>query len=231
MSFNENHLEVMRQCRSSSGYTDPRDLIYSRRALFPSSPMVVPHPDYTISVEELYKRFAVNCIMLTHSLEVITFATKSASGWPSWVPDWSTVYQEWTLGAEFEDVSHAIKNSPWRETGLPRVSRDRIELMVQGRALFPVPDHGRAFKSRFMSSDMLCMPSEIPRSKLGDTICVLKGCPSFVCLREEKDHHVIVGRTPVLQSIIAQALREQCKGSYTNLQNALAGIEVVYKIR
>jgi len=82
-----------------------------------------------------------------------------------------------------------------------------------------------------MSPDILCIPLETPRSKHGDMICVLKGCPSFVRLREKKDHHVIVGRTPVFQPIVAQALREQRKGSYRTLQNALAGTKAVYKIR
>ena len=134
------------------------------------------------------------------------------------------MYQEWTFG-EFEDTLHAIKVSSWQGTDLPRVPRDRVELMVQGRALF------RIFRNRCMSPDLLCMRSEIPRSKQGNMTYVLKGCLSFVCLGEKKDHHVIVRRTPVLQSIVAQALQEQSKGSYTNLQNALASTQVVYKIR
>ena len=116
-----------------------------------------------------------------------------------------------------------MKNTSRRNTDLPRVYRDRVELMVQGRALVTVPNHGRAFMSHFMSPDMLCTRLEIPRSRYGDVICVLKGCPSFACLREKKGHDAIVGTTPVPQSIVAQVLREGSKGSYTYLQKRSRG--------
>lgn len=231
-------LDVLRKCRGSHGCSDPRDLIYSRLSLCAEATKLVPYPDYTISVEELYKRFAANCILLTKSLEVLTFALNSSKQLPNWVPDWAaSINHEWRhdqIGNE--DLAPLLNDITWKEGNLPRISPCRNELTVQGKILARLDKGDRidaiaCGMTRFTPYRHAYAPSEIPRP--GDVICVLKGCPSLVFLRPVDDDYVLVGRNKFVQGNL------KYKGMHGNgrpeafeaLKSAGTIPEVVFKIR
>ncbi|KAI0437990.1 heterokaryon incompatibility protein-domain-containing protein [Xylaria telfairii] len=193
----ETLLEVLENSRHYYACADPRDMLYSRLALASDATTLIPYPDYNIGVEELYKRFATNCIMLTKSLKVITFANSTSMNIPSWVPDWSFKQRRWDLTGEFSKLSEEIAQLSWEEKGLPRVSRCRTELMVQGRIIGAVSkrDWFETIASGTMSFSKFSQAyhrSDIPRK--GDLVCILKSCPLPVHLQPVEDHFVIVGR-------------------------------------
>lgn len=68
--------------------TDDRDRLYGLRALATDGHFL--DVDYTLSVEEVYWRFAKDFIERHNSLDIICFATvySAPSMLPSWVPDW-----------------------------------------------------------------------------------------------------------------------------------------------
>ncbi|KAI1307126.1 hypothetical protein F5Y03DRAFT_405703 [Xylaria venustula] len=131
----ESLLEVLENSRHYYGCSDPRDMLYSRLALASDASTLIPHPDYMIAVEELYERSATNCIMLTKSLKVITFANSTTMNLQSWVPDWSFKQRPWDATGKFSKLSEEIAGLRWDEKDLSRISRCRQELMVQGRTL------------------------------------------------------------------------------------------------
>jgi hypothetical protein len=73
--------------------TDPRDRIYAfadlARDVGPGDWEVMP--DYTASVEEVYRRFVRWCLLRNGNLEVLRFCNQDRTPGrrlPSWVPDW-----------------------------------------------------------------------------------------------------------------------------------------------
>ncbi|KAI0973400.1 heterokaryon incompatibility protein-domain-containing protein [Xylaria arbuscula] len=193
----ESLLEVLENSRHYYGCSDPRDMLYSRLALAADASNLIPHPDYTIAVEESYTRFATNCIMLTKSLKVITFANSTTMNLPSWVPDWSFKQRPWDATGEFTKLSEEIARLRWDEKDLPRISRCRQELMVQGRTLGEVTkrDWLETIASRTMGFSKFSrayQSSDIPQK--GDILCLLRGCPFPIHLRAVKDHFIVVNR-------------------------------------
>lgn len=67
--------------------TDDRDRLYGIRAL--AMDALVLDIDYSLSVEDVYLRFAKSFISYHRSLDIICFASLyTSSCLPSWVPDW-----------------------------------------------------------------------------------------------------------------------------------------------
>lgn len=199
----EPFLDVLQNSRHHHGCSDPRDMLYSRLALASDATSLIPYPDYSIEVEDLYKRFATNCIILTGSLRVVTFANSTTMDLPSWVPDWSSKQRPWDVSKEFVQLGEEITRLSWEDEGLPRVSRCRRELMVQGRVLGQVSkrDWLETIAVRTMSFSKFSEayhPYDIPRET--DLICVLKSCPLLVHLRPVDDHFVVVGRHSIGRS-------------------------------
>jgi hypothetical protein len=86
-------LELL-QLTSSRECSDAKDKIYAICGLANdvSADDLELIPDYTLSVEEVYKRFARWCILKKYNLECLSFAGNqhsTALSLPSWVPDWS----------------------------------------------------------------------------------------------------------------------------------------------
>jgi len=79
-------LPVVRPRKSS----DPRDKLFALYGLCSSLPK--PLPDYTLSTSEVYRRFTVDTIRITRSLDVLheieVKSTPSGISLPSWVPNW-----------------------------------------------------------------------------------------------------------------------------------------------
>lgn len=190
-------LEVLRQSSRHRECQDPRDMLYSRMALASDANTLIPYPDYQMPVEELYKRFATNYIVLKGALDIITFACDTEMQLPNWVPDWTSLDFAWDLGSALSTFKDSLALLTWTEIALPRISRDRSELMVQGRVLKTIwkPDFEGIYSSALMRLTRFPTPynlSEMPR--LGDEICVLRGCPLLVYLRPVGGHFIIVGR-------------------------------------
>ena len=74
--------------------TDPRDKVFAVLNLAYDA-KIVPNPDYTKSIEEVYKQFVVSLVKETGRLDVLSLANlpvyprKLDISVPSWVPDWT----------------------------------------------------------------------------------------------------------------------------------------------
>jgi hypothetical protein len=75
--------------------SDNRDKIYAILGLSSDSYQIMESPDYSLTVEEVYKQFAVRFVSKYQSLEFLSFAglpvfpRRSGTALPSWIPDWS----------------------------------------------------------------------------------------------------------------------------------------------
>ena len=214
-------LEVLKESRRHNGCYDPRDMLYSRMALASDSDTMVPYTDYEIPVEELYTRFATNAIILSKSLEIITFATSTAMQIPTWVPDWTSLTSGWSTEKKQNNLKDSLATLQWQEVGLPRISRCRTELMVQGRILKTLRHRDYDYEGRYMSMAMSLThagdkfsSSEVPRAK--DVICVLRGCPLLAHLRPVGQHFVVVARNSEFQD----KLDLSTTGLITKFQNS-----------
>jgi len=75
--------------------TDPRDKVFAVLNLAYDGAKIVPHPDYTKSIEEVYKQVVVSLVKETGRLDVLSLANlpvyprKLDISTPSWVPDWT----------------------------------------------------------------------------------------------------------------------------------------------
>lgn len=231
-------LEIMRQCRASNGCTDPRDLIYSRRALAPNIATLVPYTDYTVGVEQVYATFATNYIMSTKCLEIITLATNTPRKLPTWIPDWTSTNREWSCSSEpyaspaTERFKKELMTMPWHTCDLPQVTHEK-DLLVQGKFVCYIDEviSGLKFNSlmwtlirRTRHGDGYAQ-SELPRKE--DAVFLLKGCPNPVCLRLSGDQHILVGRNAYFQSRLVDDL--QARKGY--LWRAQAAREIVIRIK
>lgn len=78
-------LELTRDAHCS----DPRDALYAKLGLSSDGPTIVPLPDYTLSVEDVFKDFIKTWVTETGDLTIIFYAGESPRSLPSWTPDWS----------------------------------------------------------------------------------------------------------------------------------------------
>jgi hypothetical protein len=200
-------LEVLKESRRHNGCYDPRDMLYSRMALASDAKVMVPYTDYEMPVEELYKRFATNSVILSKSLEVVTFATSTAMQIPTWVPDWTSLTTGWSSEEKQFNLNDSLATLHWEEIGLPRISRCRTELMVQGRILKTIRHRDYEGLYFSMATNLTRAGDKYPLSEVpqsGDVICVLRACPLLVHLRPAGQHFVIVARNSEFQDKLDQ---------------------------
>jgi hypothetical protein len=195
---NSTFLAILRKSRRHKACGDPRDILYSRLALALDANTIIPYPDYEITVEDLYTRFATNSIILGRSLEILIFSNSTKMKLPTWIPDWSSQDTDWDPDSKYGSLADSLKSLTWNDSTLPRISRCRTELMVQARVVKTLQKHdfdelatsAIISASRFAADYPL---SEVPR--MGDLVCVLRGCPLLVYLRTAgQQHYIVVGR-------------------------------------
>ena len=200
-------------------------------------------------VEDLYKRFATNHIIRASSLEIITFATSTAMHLPTWVPDWPSSSSGWLLEGS-KDKYNAMKESlaslQWTDIDLPRVSRCRSELMVQGKVLKTIQqrDYDALYLSIVLNLTHYALRyplSEGPRK--GDLICVLRGCSLLAYLRPVEQHYIMVGRewsaqdklflpdTGLITAIQTSDNKEQKTWKLKSIEDVQSSREEIFRIR
>lgn len=219
---NQPFLQVLAASRQFSKCADPRDLLFARLPLASDAAELLPSPDVTQTVEEMYTTFAANSIRHTRRLDIILYAQSANKSLPSWVPDWTTnptaasgcdLSPDKRVKIETTDRSHAeaaMATLEWSPETWPEVSHSESELRVPGRVL----------KVLDRDADNLRLTMDNPRNwwqaarwdykyeaplgiqllfsgmnlAHGDMLCVLKNCPAFVFLRPVREHYVLVGK-------------------------------------
>src|SRR5690606_29900828 len=81
---------VMARCRKREA-SDPKDKALALYGLFSELGMILPRPDYTKSVGDIYADTTASCIEYDKSLLILyeVPSDRRRPGLPSWVPDWS----------------------------------------------------------------------------------------------------------------------------------------------
>ncbi|KAK7181922.1 hypothetical protein DPSP01_009519 [Paraphaeosphaeria sporulosa] len=226
-------LDLLRGSRRFDRCQDPRDMIYSRLALATDAANLVDSPDYSLTPEQVYARFAVNCVTKTGSLEILTHATRptSARKMSSWIPDWTRQDKFEGTGiwkpSSMTEVNHASMAAiTWEKTDPPHVrwDEDVLELTVPARVLHAVPPKKQATASRAIWKAVTGHVKESWHEMLdtddaealitGDLVCVLPSCSQFVCLRPQGDHYTVVGRDPDWQKRIIKEILIEHVWSY-----------------
>jgi hypothetical protein len=75
--------------------TDPRYKIFTVLNLAYDNARIFPSPNYTLSVDEVYKQLVISLIKESRRLDVLSLASLPAyprhldMPVPSWVPDWT----------------------------------------------------------------------------------------------------------------------------------------------
>ncbi|KAJ8132312.1 hypothetical protein O1611_g1317 [Lasiodiplodia mahajangana] len=120
--------------------TDPRDHVYSLLSLGAIGPTILP--DYSASVSEVFRRFAIAMLVEGQSLKVLSLApdrvgaagpdTKRLEGLPSWVPDLRRV---WTDIIASYTVRPQAFFAGGRTKPILSVSDDQRILKCQGRVI------------------------------------------------------------------------------------------------
>ncbi|KXT18075.1 hypothetical protein AC579_4533 [Pseudocercospora musae] len=230
-------LELMRRTRLWHNCLVPRDKLYSRLALAYDARTLVPSVDYKSSTESVFKSFAARCILLTESLEVITFTNKTKMALPTWVPDWSSPSQDWR--SRKIALGEAIRTLPWADKPDLRVSVNDTTLAIRGMVLETIAASYAAilkcyvtyFSPYHIPRDAYSW-SEIPRK--GDHICALQGCDNLVFLRKVQTHYIMVGRFIAWQEMLERGLfpgskvGQICADASPHLN---AGEELTFEIR
>lgn len=220
---NQPFLQILAASRQFSKCADPRDLLFARLPLASDAAELLPSPDVTQTVEELYTTFAANSIRCTRRLDIILYAQSANKSLPSWVPDWTSnptaasgceLSPDKVVEIETTDRSHAeaaMAALEWGPETWPEVSHSGGELRVSGRVLKVLDrdadnlqstmDDGpqkwwRAAMGNYKDEARLGISSLLSGMDLvhGDMLCVLKDCPAFVFLRPLQEHYVLVGK-------------------------------------
>lgn len=75
--------------------SEPRDKIYAVLNLAQDGDKIVPQPDYSLSIRDIYKQLVVSMVKQTHRLDVLSltglpvYPRKLDIDLPSWATDWS----------------------------------------------------------------------------------------------------------------------------------------------
>ena len=131
--------------------TDPRDKIFAFHGLLSALGAKLPPPDYTKSVQQVYREAAAVAIRHDNSLHMLSAITgqNRLEGLPSWVPDWSNSLPITEI-ASWKD--HDIARASWPEE-LFHISDDVEALALQGREIETIEVTSIAFPHRFHVRD------------------------------------------------------------------------------
>ncbi|RSL44959.1 hypothetical protein CEP54_014478 [Fusarium duplospermum] len=123
-----NHLVQVLQSTRAALTTDPRDSVFAKLGLALDSHSLIPEPDYSLGVEDVFKRLAAAHISRYGCLYLICLTEDSSYNLPSWVPDWSKTSGRLALQPSL--VSHL--NGKGASGGSAGFSPDLSVLFVRG---------------------------------------------------------------------------------------------------
>ena len=119
----------------SKAATEPRDMVFGLLGIFHALDIDCFVPDYTKSVEEVYRQAAIMAMSHDRNLEILFQAASDnrRTGLNSWVPDWSDI------GYKGTDMRGAIPNSHFCASGpanpMFHFSAAQDHLHLRGRIL------------------------------------------------------------------------------------------------
>jgi hypothetical protein len=87
-------LDVILDLGRKARVTDSRDKVYGLLGILPMSLATEIRPDYQLSQEKVYCRFARSMLQESRSMDPIFSwcSFKDKTSWPSWIPDWTTEF-------------------------------------------------------------------------------------------------------------------------------------------
>jgi hypothetical protein len=125
--------------------TNQKDLAFGvRPVLEVLSKQSLPIPDYALSVDEVYKRFAADLVRSTKQLKILIVASLTHQpGQPSWVPNWQVDIKNhmFWLNQDLGLISFLVNNSGTTAAPPPRpwaVETENWTLRVRGHRVCEV---------------------------------------------------------------------------------------------
>lgn len=115
--------------------TDPRDKVYSILGIVADGQVESILPDYSVPVQEVYKRIAVHVMNRDNNLEFLSFCNPGRRlQIPSWVPDWSVIKycQEFTRPKIWMIASEYTYDASRKRTTRIQLSSNNQRLIVEG---------------------------------------------------------------------------------------------------
>lgn len=125
--------------------TDPRDKIFAVHGLLSVLGARLPDPDYSKSIEQVYREAATAAIVHDNGLHILASITgeRLVGNLPSWVPDWSC-NRTITKIASWEDYVELPETG-----GCFRISADGSRLTLWGLEVDKIQEHSVAFPAHY----------------------------------------------------------------------------------
>lgn len=116
--------------------TDPRDRIFGILGLSDECKSILPCPDYTKDLREIFTQVTKAFLSDTNSVRILSTACHEnyASGIPSWVTDWS-VRSSFLVGSKYDDKLYSMAGG---SELYYRISDDDRELRIKGKRVHTV---------------------------------------------------------------------------------------------
>ncbi len=120
---------------------DPKDMAYGTWAMLQrAGATMLPKPDYSLPVGDIYRQLAFHLLRATNSLSIISLASQQGCpNQPSWVPDWSKSYTQ-RSGIETSERDTNQRTKSWITSGETEMRRllsirNQVELDPTGMIL------------------------------------------------------------------------------------------------
>ncbi|RSL91449.1 hypothetical protein CDV31_015466 [Fusarium ambrosium] len=153
-----NHLVQVLQSTRAALTTDPRDSVYAKLGLALDSHNLITEPDYSLGVEEVFKRLAAAHISRYGCLYLICLTEDSSYNLPSWVPDWSKTSGRLALQPSL--VSHL--NGKRASGGSAGFSADLSVLFVGGIHIDTIAPFDKGFATTLSVNVLLNFLPQMP---------------------------------------------------------------------
>ncbi|KAF7192199.1 hypothetical protein HII31_06585 [Pseudocercospora fuligena] len=180
--------------------SDPRDALYSKRELL-QDPELIGYPDYSISANELFIRFAMNNVK-TGRLDILHHTLgKRDKRLPSWVPDWTPGRHHTDKQAGFNaDRLFYLDSDATEDESSPRglIHVDQQELIVTGIILKQIcephdPGSCHMRGTNEPKNDMMACTSWGVEKMMTDTyLCQIDYCELPIVLRFQGEYWKVV---------------------------------------
>jgi hypothetical protein len=128
--------------------TDPRDKIFAVHNLLSALGAHLPDPDYSKSIDQVYREAAATAITHDSRLHILSSVTGESSieDLPSWVPDWSCSRPITEIASWDDYATPSVTGSAFR------ISADKRLLELQGWVIDKIEERSKPFPSRFHGS-------------------------------------------------------------------------------